>query len=160
MTIRAYYHLKGDGAFSGGRLVESLLSGRELLRSGNLGLGLGGGDLALGILRGVLLIGLSLHNGGVVGVQTNLDRRVLQRIALLREDICGGLDRSEDGLHLIGVDDTGKVGIGHGRAGKVEPVLELGTLIVCAKDGVKLLESTLCPDDKSSQVSTGRKVQQ
>mmetsp|Transcript_4103 Transcript_4103/g.9238 ORF Transcript_4103/g.9238 Transcript_4103/m.9238 type:complete len:333 (+) Transcript_4103:280-1278(+) len=61
------------------------------------------------------------------------------------------LGRVEDGLDFVGVDDTGKIGVGHcgGR----------DALSTFSVDGIKLVKGSLGPDAESSHVSTGCELQ-
>jgi hypothetical protein len=152
--------LKGNVSLLAGCGINGLLAFGELLVAG-LELGaLGEDNLAPGGLVQVLLGLLAGLNGGVVGVKAHLDRGHAYGVALLGQSHSLGGDGPDNGLDLIGVDDTGQVGVGHTGAGQVEAVLELGALLVRAEERVELLESALGPDAESSQVATGGEVEE
>lgn len=153
-------HLESDGTLSNGGLVESLSASGELLRGSLLGLSLGLKSLSSDFLGLTGLLFLAGLDGSLVRVEGDLDGGHLERVSLLGE---GDLDRrhwAQDGLDLIGVDDTGQIGVGHERTRQVEAVLKFGALLVCAEDRIQLLEGTLGPDDESAQVATRSQVQQ
>ena len=122
----------------------------------------GFGDSSLGIqsllsLLAVLLIGLS---GGVldkdsVGVQSLEGLDVAQRVLLL--DLMEGLvlvGDSDDILDLIGVDDSGQVGVGQQRAVQLVALLLLSGFSVRTENVVQGLEGAGGPDDESAQLAT------
>jgi hypothetical protein len=156
-----FIYLKSDGALSGSGLEELFSAGGELLSAGLEDVSLGGDGLASSSLVGAGLLDLASDHGSLVGVEGDLGGGVAQGVALLGDHQGGaGLLGLEHGLHLVGVDDAGQVGVGHERSGQVEAGLELGALLVCAEDGVKLLEGALGPDDEAAQVATGGEVEQ
>lgn len=71
-----------------------------------------------------------------------------------------GSSRAYNSLDFVGVDQTGEVGVGDDREGEVVVLLELSTLGAVAKESIKLLESTLSPDDESANVTTRSKLEQ
>jgi len=153
-------HLESDGTLSNSGLVESLSAGRELLGSGLLGLSLCLESLASGLLGQTGLLLLAGLDGSLVRVEGDLDSGHLEGVSLLGKSNLDGGHWAQHGLDLIGVDDTGQVSVGHERTRQVEAVLEFGALLVCAEDGVQLLEGTLGPDDESAQVATRSQVQE
>ena len=64
------------------------------------------------------------------------------------------------GLDLVGVDDSGKIGVGHLGAGENESLLHGGGAGEGPEDGVQLVESRLSPDTESTQVTSGGELQQ
>jgi hypothetical protein len=139
--------LKGDLTLLGSSAVESLSSGAEL--SAVL-------ELGFSVLLVLLLLGEGTGLGSLsVRIQLEHDILVLERVSLLGEDEGLTLDRGlEDRLHLIRVDDTSKVGVGHGAVRKVETILLLGGGVIGPEESVELVESTLGPDAEASEMST------
>lgn len=84
-------------------------------------------------------------------------KRVL--LGLIVDSLVSSLDITEDGLNLIGVDDSSKISTLHG--GSVEGVTLLlgGGIDEIAKDGVERSESRFGEDNKSTEVTTGSELQ-
>lgn len=140
-------YLESDLTLLGGGAVEGLSSGGELSAVLQLG---------LSVLLVLLLLGEGTGLGSLsIRIQLEHNILVLERVSLLGEDgdatLEGGL---EDRLHLIGVDDTGEVGVGHGAVGKVETILLLGWRVIGSEESVELIEGSLGPDAESAEVST------
>ena len=154
-TTQHHLHLEAkailaDIALLGDLLVEGLALGLVLL------LGLVGGTALLEDL--LLLGGASLHGaslgstgGGGVGVELLKGLGVLDGVLLAKPAAVGALGGVDDGLDLVGVDDTGKVGVDHGSSGDALAVLTV--------DGIEGLEGALGPDAETSHVSTGSELE-
>lgn len=63
-------------------------------------------------------------------------------------------------MNFIAVDDTVKIRVCHDSVGGSESSLNLGVFVGASKDVVEGLESTFSPNDESSQMTTGGKLQQ
>jgi hypothetical protein len=140
---------------------------------GGLGLVLLGGNL-LGGLRGtggfdgvLLLFGsgflgqeLTTTHGKGVRVQSDLDTQVLETVLLLAATGDVVLLRVDLGLDFIGVDQSGKIGVGHDVARESVANLGGGESLFGAPDAVELFEGGLGPDDEATEVSTGSELQE
>jgi hypothetical protein len=63
-------------------------------------------------------------------------------------------------LHLVGVDKAGEVRVGHHRTREFVSLLLCRLTVDRAKDLIESGESSLCPDDETSDVTTGGKLEQ
>lgn len=123
---------------------------------------LSGGRLGLATLN-LLLTKLLLLEGSRVGVQTQHDLLVLERVLLLHTGTLGlglALGGVEDALDFGAVDETGKVGLGDNVAGEEEVLLEGGGLGGGTVDLVEGLEAGGGPDNESAEVTTRGQLQQ
>ena len=140
-----------DVALLGDRLVVGLALGLVLLP-------LLGGGAALGndllLLAGAGLHGASLGGagGGGVGVELLEGLDVVERVLLAEPAAVGTLGGVDHGLDLVGVDDTGEVGVDHGGRGDALAVLSV--------DGVEGLEGALGPDAEAAHVSSGGELEE
>lgn len=91
-----------------------------------------------------------------VRVQTEQDTNVLEGTLVLSERTLGlGLASSADhGLDLVRVDQTGDIRVGDLGDGQVVVALEGGGLVVGTEHLVEESESTLSPDDETSEVTS------
>lgn len=129
------------------RLGGSLQSGRLALE----GLVLGDSALQLDLLAA---LGLG------VGVQADEGTDVAKRVELAGKAASVLLLTVDLGLDLVGVDDTRNISVGHDGVGKREGLLNSGGLGVGSEDLIKLLKSSLGPDDKASQMSTRSELEE
>ena len=67
---------------------------------------------------------------------------------------------SDGGLDLVGVDDSGDVGVGERGSVQVESVLSDGAVSVGAEDLVEVGEGALRPEDESSELAARSELQQ
>lgn len=114
-------------------------------------------------LLAVFLIGFLGGNfdKSCVGVQSLKSLDVAKRVLLL--DLMEGLvlvGHSDNVLDLIGVDDSGQVGVGEQGAVQLVSLLLLSGLSVRTEDVVQGLEGTGSPDDESAQLATGGELSQ
>jgi hypothetical protein len=142
----------GEGVLHGGPdLVEDLAS---LLGSllGGLAVLLDVGSSYLSSLSHLLLlVGAS---DLVEGIQSVHEGAVLKRVLLGDVLDDGGLDHSELGLDLVGVDDSGEIGaVHHVSVENIATLLDVGSSVV-SEDAVEGLEGFLSPDDESAEVTT------
>lgn len=70
-----------------------------------------------------------------------------------------GLGGSDCALDLVGVDDSGDVGVGDLAVGKVVSLLLHGRLGEGSEDIVELLEGALSPDDEPADVASGGELE-
>ena len=107
----------------------------------------------------LLLLGGLVGNGGI-------RIQLLQQLAILQWVAVGLGENDRDGLgdeclgDFVGLQQASKVGVGHLRSRKMESFLDCGGLGVGAEDRVELAESTLGPDDQTSNMSTRGELQQ
>ena len=147
----------GDGA-DVSLNIRDPFSGVILSLSVNLGV------LGTSLLTDLFLSGLSsffidasscLPNESSVGVDFIQSLGVIKRIVLL--GMVSGAVRfllSDGTLNLIGVDNSGDIGVSHLMDGESPSFLLLTGLSVGTEDVVKFLESTFGPDDESSYVTS------
>ena len=145
--------------------LESILKG--LVGGSSLSLGL---SLVLGLLslEGLSLGGLSL----LLGLGEELCLLLGEWVKLVHHGLVGqwvllglvvgsdgGLDISQLGLNLIGVDDSSKISAGHNVSVELVSRLLEGTVSVGTEDGVEGLEGILGEDEESSEMSTWGKLE-
>jgi hypothetical protein len=126
-------------------------------RLGPLGLegSLAGNDAGLG---GLLLGGALSLVGRVESLHKSVVLEGVLLLFVVENDV--GLDLSELGLNLIGVDDSGEVSDVHAASGELISTL-LDTLdTVGTENVVEGLESVLGEDDESAEVTTGSKLEE
>jgi len=137
---------------------SSLLGGLSLLGLGlaNLNLLVGSGTL------GARTRSKNLSTTGRDGVRVELNHEteVLERVLLASTELVGGLLRTKSRLDLIRVDDSGQVRVGHLGTRKLVALLDGGSDLLSTVDGIELLESTLSPDDESTEVTTRSKTEE
>ena len=140
-----------DVALLGDRLVVGLALGLVLLPLLAGGAALGNGLL---LLAGAGLHGASLGGagGGGVGVELLEGLGVVEGVLLAEPAAVGALGGVDHGLDLVGVDDTGEVGVDHGGRGDALAVLSV--------DGVEGLEGALGPDAEAAHVSSGGELEE
>lgn len=146
----------------------------ELSVGGSLGDLVGGSSLLLLVLW-LLLTGLSnslgsgflgslssglgaeLDTSGALGVGVELDEstEILQWVLLAGVSLLLLLDWSKLALDFVGVDDSGKVGVGDLGVGETVVDLSAGGLLVGSVEVVQSLKSTTGPDDESANVTSG-----
>jgi len=136
---------------------------------GDLGvLLLGGGLLGLLALDGLVLVRLlnrHSHLGslsGLVGTGDDLVQGVARLQGVLLDGRASHADASgsDDGLDLLGVDDLGEIGVGHGGAGEMISLLVLGRGLEGAEVLSAGLHGRLGPDHHAADVTTGGELQQ
>ena len=133
----------------------------------SLGLGL---SLVLGLLglEGLSLGGLSL----LLGLGEDLCLLLGEWVELLHHGLVGewvllglvvnsdgGLEVSQLGLNLVGVDDSSEISAGHNVSVELVSGLLEGTVSVGTEDGVEGLEGILGEDEESSKMSTWGKLE-
>lgn len=90
----------------------------------------------------------------VEGVESVHEGAVLKRVLLGDVLDVGGLDLSELGLDLVGVDDSGEVSaVHHVSVEDIATLFDVGSSVV-TEDTVEGLEGLLGPDDESAEVTT------
>ena len=107
----------------------------------------------------LLLLGGLVGNGGI-RIQLLQELAVLQGVAMRLGEHDGDWLGDEGLGDFVGLEQASEVGVGHLGSRKMESFLDCGGLGVGAEDGVELAESTLGPDDQTSNVSTRSKLQQ
>mmetsp|Transcript_20325 Transcript_20325/g.53070 ORF Transcript_20325/g.53070 Transcript_20325/m.53070 type:complete len:420 (-) Transcript_20325:2-1261(-) len=117
-------------------------------------LGLGAGGLAV-----LLLLLLDLAHDAHVRVELLHLFDVLQRVLLHLLHHLALLGRVDGRLDLIGVDDAGKVRVGHLRLGEDVALLEVGGGGAVAEDRVELGEGGLGPDAEAAHVAARRELE-
>jgi len=150
-----------------GLVSENVIELSSGLGSDFLVLSVLGSFLSLSSDKFVLLLLASLtqqellsSQGLGIGVQFDQHTKVSQWVLLsLNLSFVGNL-RSNLGLDFIGVDESGKIGVGQETSGEGVSVLGSGSLGVSSVNGVQLLKSILGPDDKSSKMTSRSKLQQ
>lgn len=140
-----------DVALLGDLLVVGLALGLVLLLLLVGGTALGKDLLLLG-RAGLHGTGLGGTGGGGVGVELLEGLDVVEGVLLAEEAAVGALGGVDHGLDLVGVDDTGEVGVDHGGRGDALAVLTV--------DGVEGLEGGLGPDAEAAHVSTGGELEE
>ena len=132
----------------------------ELVLTARLGsLGLEGSLAGSNAGLGSLLLGSTLSL--VSRVESLHKSVVLEGVLLLpvvENDV--GLDLSELGLDLVGVDDSGEVSDVHAASGELISTLLDALDTVGTEDVVEGLESVLGEDDESAEVATGSQLEQ
>jgi len=135
----------------GGGGLLSILRGLLLVLGLTLGESSVGLDGFLSLLSGFLV---GLDGGGVdelgVGVEGEQGGLVGQGVSL--SGVQGGvvLGSVNDALDLVGVDDSGQVGVAHDASVQSVSLLLLTGVSVGTEDLVQLGEGALSPDDESS----------
>lgn len=120
----------------------------------------GAGRLAL---LNLLLAELLLGVGGGVGVETEHDLLVAERVLLLDNTTLGAgltLGGAEDGLDFRRVDEAGQIGVGNVVGGQEEVLLESRGSGGGTVDLVESLESGGGPDDEATDVATGGELEE
>mmetsp|Transcript_118579 Transcript_118579/g.242332 ORF Transcript_118579/g.242332 Transcript_118579/m.242332 type:complete len:383 (+) Transcript_118579:314-1462(+) len=140
-----------DISLCGGSGDEFLALALEGLLGGSCGALLG---QQCGLVGFAVLLCLLGHASLVGGVHVELleGGDGLEGVGLGLVPGRGGLGGVEDRLDLVGVDDTGDVGVGHGGGGDGLSVLSV--------DGVEGVEGGLRPDAEASHVSAGGQLEE
>jgi len=135
-----------------GSLALLLGGGLESSQVGRLG------GLVLGLLE--LELELSTALSLCVGVEADESTNVAERVELAGKTASVLLLAVKLGLNFIRVDDTGNISVGHNGVGKSEVALNVRLLVQGSEDLVQLLESSLGPDDETSQMSSGSELEE
>jgi len=116
------------------------------------------GDLTL--LAGLLGQNLPSAKSLGVGVETDKNTSVAERVLALGEGTLddGLASGTDNGLDFVGVDETGKVGVGDDGLRESVVLFQGGGSVNGTVKSVQLLERGLGPDDKSTEVTTGCKL--
>jgi len=159
-----------DGFLVGGVLglsegVDPGSGGDFLLLDGLLLVGGQQAALALeGLLSSLSAVFVGLSGGFLldfgVGVEPVEELVVVEGVLLSVLDLVVGLLGSDGGLDLVGVDDSGDVGVGEGGSVQVEAVSGLAAVLVGAEDLVELSEGGLGPEHQSSELAAWGELQQ
>jgi hypothetical protein len=144
---------------------SSSLSQKDLLELGIVDLFLGSNGRLSGLFAefaGLFGEHFSATESLGIGVQTDKDSHVLERILSLGK---GALDNglpggADDGLDLVRVDETGKIGVRHDGSGERVLLLEGGALVGSSPEGIELLKGRLGPDDKAAEVTAGSELEE
>jgi len=120
-----------------------------------------GGLLGSLLVDGSLLGSLLLQGPGVSGfeglgerVQFGHESGILEWVLLSLDNLLLWFLVSENGLNFVGVDNSSNIGIGQHGSSKLEVNFLGGLLLVGSVDRVEFFESTLSPDDESSQMTS------
>ena len=113
---------------------------------------LGGKESCLLACAGLHGASLGLASGGGIRVELGEGLDAAEGVLLAEVLLVGALGGVDNGLNLVGVDDTGKVGIDHGGGGDV--------LAIVTVDGVKGLEGGLRPDAETTHVAAGGELEE
>ena len=137
-----------EGSIDHGGKKSLVEVGPPLLHGGSLGLGESSSS-----------DGLGLPGNLEVRVQLQHELPVLEGVPLAGSEDLSGLPGAKTGLDFVGVDDPGKVRVGHLGAGEDEALLDGGGGGVGTEDSIQLVEGGLGPDAEATQVTSRGKLE-
>lgn len=109
---------------------------------------------------GFVLSSLLFLPDGIVGVQLFHEVGILERVLLVLDvDDLVLLGSSDNRLDFIGIDDPGQISVTHHCSVHLVSLLIKGLLRLASEESIEGRESTLGPDDESSQLASGSQLQ-
>ena len=129
---------------------------------GDAGFGFSSSLISVHTGRGAGVLGdeLVVASDELVRAEALHDRAVAERVDAAAWEAEGLLLRSERLLDFGGVDEARHVGVADERRGELPALLDGALGVVCAVDGVELLEGALRPDDEPPEVAAWGELQE